>query len=314
MRVRTITRLGVAVVLAGLVLAVPTTADAATGCREVAVTDQANGGSIRVFDPASRTWDASTQKWSWKPSAANGFSAAETAAWSNPSDAKLRRDRHGDYVMVTSASGGLAALVAFPSGKRLWAARPGGNTHSVELLPDGNVATASSTGRYVRLYAASQGANASYFAEYTLDQAHGVYWDPTRNVLWALGYSKLVRLTVGGTATKPTLTEAGSWALPDNDGHDLNPKLGSPDRLWITTAHKVFEFSKSQNRAVAETADANVKSQTTMPNGRVVRTIPKPGFDPSWATDTVTFLNPADSRVVAGSKIYKARVWSSLRA
>ncbi|WP_235096979.1 DUF6528 family protein [Amycolatopsis decaplanina] len=99
--------------------------------------------------------------WAWAPSAANGLAdlADLAAAWSNPSDAKLA-ERGGEKYLLTSASGGFAAVVPYPAGDRAyWAANVGGraNPHSIELLPDGNVAVAASTGGWVRIYTASQG-------------------------------------------------------------------------------------------------------------------------------------------------------------
>lgn len=281
----------------------------------VAVTDQSGTGAIRLLDPAVVNWrSAAAQKWSWKPG--SDFSADQRAAWKSPSDVKLRTAAGGGSVMLTVDSKGLAAAVTYPGGRKVWAADVGGanNPHSIELLPDGNIAVAASTGGFVRIYAASRGASATNFVQFNLKTAHGVHWDPARKVLWALGHDDLVQLRIGGTPANPTVSKIGSWTLPSADGHDLSPKLGQPDRLWVTTNSHVYEFSKSGNRAVSSVATAHVKSQTSMKNGQIVRTIPKSGCATTWCTDTVTFLNPGKSRTRSGGQFYKARAWNPDRA
>lgn len=68
-------------------------ASAFTPDAPIAVTDQASG-RILVLDPACPDWsDPNALLWSWQPSEANGFGAAEMAGWGLPSDVKLRRTR-----------------------------------------------------------------------------------------------------------------------------------------------------------------------------------------------------------------------------
>jgi len=287
------------------------------GSRLVAVTDQdydnhANA-RIRLFDPAVADWtSAAAQKWSWHPTAGNGFSGL-TGAFGLPTDVKLRKDAGGNYVTVLSDSLGLAALIAYPAGTRIWAADVGSvnNPHSVELLPDGNVVVAASTGGFIRVYAASQGSASTRYAEFGLTGAHGVLWDPAGSVLWALGDTILVELKVDGTAAAPALTAVDSWTLPTVHGHDLSPKLGDPDRLWVTTGSAWYEYSKTTQNAVAAYDIAGVKSMSSMPNGRWVQTLPKPGCRTSWCTDEVDLTAPTAAYTVPGAQFYKARVWSS---
>lgn len=291
-------------------------AAADNGARIVAVTDQ-GGDQIRVFDPAAADWSkASAQKWAWKPSASNGFSGL-TSAWGLPSDAKLRKNTSGDYVALVTDSRGLAAAITYPAGQRIWAVNVGAanNPHSIELLPDGNVAVAASTGGFVRIYAASQGRAVTSGVTFTLADAHGLHYDPTRKVLWALGGHELVELAIGGTKAAPRVSVRSRWALPTPWGHDLAPKLGDKDRLWITTNSRVYEWSKSTRTVVQTLNVGGVKSNTTMPlpSGRRVWTQPKAGCATTWCTDTVQFDGPAATRRVPGAQIYKARVWSSQR-
>jgi peptidoglycan hydrolase-like protein with peptidoglycan-binding domain len=283
----------------------------------VAITDQSYNSTadarIRLYDPAVANWStAGAQVWNWHPTTANGFSGL-TGYFGLPTDAKLRKDSAGNDVFVVSDSHGLAALVNYPAGTRRWAVNvvAANNPHSVELLPDGNVAVAASTGGFVRVYAASQGSAATKYAQYNLTTAHGVLWDPAGSVLWAIGGSKLVRLQVGGTAAAPTLTEVGSWTLPTTGGHDLSPRLGNSDRLWVSTSTAFYEYSKSANAAVATYATDGVKSMNSMANGRWVQTLPKSGCTTDWCTDEVHLTTPDVTFRVSGAEIYKARVWDS---
>jgi hypothetical protein len=297
------------------------TASAATPAAEagrlVAVTDQRteNGPAarIRLMDPAVYDWNtAAALKWSWSPTTANGFSGL-TGYWGLPSDVKLRMNQAGAYVAVVTDSRGLAGLISYPGGQRLWATNVGAanNPHSAELLPDGNVAVAASAGGFIRIYTASQGSASTKSVSYSLPDAHGVQWDPAGQVLWVLGGNRLAALTIGGTAAAPTITETFRLDLLTGGGHDLTPVLEDHDRLWISTGSKVYQFSKSARAIVATEDVGGIKSVNSMPNAQQVRTTPKAGCKTTWCTDTVNFAVPAATRTLPGAQIYKARVWSS---
>ncbi|MEV6416964.1 DUF6528 family protein [Kribbella sp. NPDC051718] len=260
-----------------------TRAPTAEAGRLVAVTDQQseNGpdARIRLLDPAVYNWNtAAALKWSWSPTTSNGFSGL-TTAWGLPSDVKLRMDRAGAYVAVVSDSRGLAGLITYPGGQRIWALNVGSanNPHSVELLPD----------------------------------AHGVTWDPTQQVLWVLGGNRLAALKIKGTAAAPVLEESKVVTLPTGGGHDLTPVLENHDLLWVSTGSKVYQVSKSAGAIVSTENVGGIKSANSMPNAQQVRTTPKAGCYTSWCTDTVQFAVPAATRTLTGAQIYKARVWSS---
>src|SRR5690606_19878574 len=119
--------------------------------------------------------------WSWAPGDANGF-AGLTDAWGLPTDAKVRSCKawEGRWMVVTDSLG-LAAILPYPPGdSRRWGRNVGGNPHSAELLPGGNIAVAASTAGWVRVYASSQGPDAEHYAEFRLTGAHGVEWDAGR--------------------------------------------------------------------------------------------------------------------------------------
>lgn len=283
----------------------------------VAVTDQdydnLPAARIRLMDPAVADWNAAAaEKWTWSPTVANGFSGL-TSAWGLPSDVKLRLTSAGAYVAVVADSRGLAGLISYPAGQRLWGINVGAanNPHSVELLPNGNVAVAGSSGGFVRIYTASQGSSSTNSVSYPLPDAHGVLWDPTNQLLWVLGGDKLAGLRIGGTPASPVISDGPVMTLPTGGGHDLTPVLENHDLLWVSTGTKVYQVSKSAAAVVATFDEAGIKSIGSMPNAQQVRTSPKAGCRTGWCTDTVRFAVPVATRTLSGAEIYKARVWSS---
>ncbi len=299
----------------------------------VAVTDQA-GKQIGVYDLDVRPWDASRALvWRWSADPLNGFEGL-MHAWGLPTDAKLRRcDRWDGQWMVVTDSLGLAAIVNYPAGnERKWGLNVGGNPHSAELLPNGNIAVAASTGGWVRVYTSSQGKDAETYAEYAFPGAHGVEWDAKRQVLWAVGEDRLIALEVYGNAEAPRIRQVHQVRLPTSGGHDLQPVYGHEDRLWISTQAKVYQYSIAMDQfdedypGCERISRAHVKSVGDMPSGLVLSAAPdgvlRPdtgAADNDWCTDSIdccpngrSFETAAQSLVrypLPGVALYKARVW-----
>jgi hypothetical protein len=122
------------------------TAVAGDSAEAIVITDQASD-QILVLASDKQSWDTATVAWRWRPTVENGLGDL-VDNWNNPSEAKLRHRGDQAYLLTTDSKG-LAAVVAYPQGNQIyWAADVGGpaNAHSIELLPDGNVAVAASTG------------------------------------------------------------------------------------------------------------------------------------------------------------------------
>ena len=291
----------------------------------VAVTDQASK-RIVVLDLDVKNWGAGKGVvWSWSPMTSRGWEGLEVN-WGFPTDAKLRTNEvFGGQSMVITDSSGLAAIVPYAQGGcKQWGRNVGGNPHSAELLPNGNIAIAASTGGWVRVYTSSQGPDSGSYAEYALPGAHGVQWDPLLQILWALGDDALVALKICGEDRSPELREAKRIPLPTRYGHDLQPVYGNTDRLWISTGTKVYQYVKSADvfdesyPGSGSISRARVKSIGNTASGRVISTVPdgivRPatGYeDNDWCTDTIDLFDPNEQRVLPGSAVYKARVWNT---
>ncbi|MEU5052864.1 DUF6528 family protein [Streptomyces sp. NPDC021096] len=289
----------------------------------IVAADQATR-AVYVLDARQASWDAGSDDpgvlWSFSADGRSGLEDLRPdVTWTNPSEAKVR-DLDGRRYLLVTASGGLAAVVGYPGRAVYWAADTGtGNTHSIDLLPDGNVAVAVSTGGYVRLYAASTGPRATEHAQVSLAGAHGVHWDPRTRLLWALGSRELVALQVGGTPEEPELSVVRRVTLPSRGGHDLAPVLGSRGRLWVTTASAVYQYATSDQEFVSyplqsRISGPGVKSVGDDPaSGQVLVARPDPGNPCTWCTDRLFLYRPDGTRTLLRGGMYKARWWTADR-
>jgi len=120
----------------------------------VALTDQKAGDPrILVMDYGQKDWSSDNPRavlWSWQPA----DSGIDPAGWRLPTEAKLRNNSlwGGKWVAVCD-SVGFMAVVSYPGKKVKWSLNAGksSNVHGIELLPNGNVAAAASTGGWVRI-------------------------------------------------------------------------------------------------------------------------------------------------------------------
>ncbi|MFF1378571.1 DUF6528 family protein [Streptomyces sp. NPDC058308] len=323
---------------AGIAVALPTARAFGTGggggvpagTPPVLLTEQASR-RILVLDPRRRVWDPAVDPsavcWEFSPLGDPRYRDLDPdMSWVYPCEAKVRLHRRRTYVLTT-ASFGFVAVVEHPTGRRYWgtAIGPGDdlfNPHSAELLPDGNVAVACSTGARVRLYAASRGPRSARYTEAELKGAHALHWDAAREVLWALGDDELVTYAVGGKAARPTLTRLSAVGLPVGapgrtpGGHDLFPVAGRPGRLWVTTGAAVFQYETRSGEFVRDFAGYETISRKSVKavgddprTGQVVTTVPESGLGETWWTTTVSVHRPESSYKYVNGGIYKARWW-----
>ncbi|MBO1336494.1 hypothetical protein J3486_35285 [Streptomyces sp. VRA16 Mangrove soil] len=291
---------------------------------------------LMVLDPARSTWDPradpSVVKWSFDPRHTPGYADLQPDRTWTPNEAKVRSWRGKTYVL-TSASKGFAAVVEYPSKKRYWGATLGAGTsdynpHSVELLPNGDVAVASSAGNEgVALFARSQGPAPKWADRVRITGAHGLYWDAGRKRLWALGSAYLVAFRIGGTAAHPKLIQdkALGGSTPTPNGHDLGPVAGHPGRMWVATGSHVYQYDQANPEKQRWITDypgsgvllgqGGVKSVMNDPvTGRIVFTVPYGTVktNPWQHTRTARLLLPKGAYVIKGDTFYKARWFRAL--
>lgn len=280
----------------------------------IALTDQKPGDPrILLMDYGQKDWSSNNPRavvWSWRPS----DSGIESAGWKLPTEAKLRNSSvWGGQWMATCDSYGFMAVISYPGKIRKWSLDAGRkeNVHGIELLPNGNVAAAASTAGWVRIYTASQGPFSSDYVQYNLPDAHDVLWDPKRQVLWALGKNKLVQLRIEGTAAKPIISEVSTKILSVDSGHDVEPKYGDPNKLWITAGRSTLIYDKTTGMDLPYQNISSYKSINNQSDGQIVETRPHATckYD-SWCTDVIEFFSPDDIRVRPDAAIYRARVWN----
>ena len=227
-------------------------------------------------------------------------------------EAKYREGTvHGNVIAITSGS--KCGIYSYPAGKAIWTTSSGGNNpHSIEVLPSGNIVIASSTGGTLRLFKTSalttgNTSTANQYTDYTLEDAHGVLWDPTYKVLWALGRYQLKAYYVTGSGTGEKLVEATQLTinLPEGHrgGHDLSPDYTDTRYLYITVGEMVLKVDKLEHKLIANffysslMTARNVKGFSNNPGGNFFITGELGGagrpwdnasFE-SWCTDTIYF-------------------------
>ena len=282
----------------------------------IALTDQKAGDPrILLMDYGQNDWSSDNPKaviWSWRPA----DSRIEPAGWRLPTEAKLRNNAvWGGQWMAVCDSAGFMAVVSYPGKEVKWSLNAGtsSNVHGIELLPNGNVAAAASTGGWVRIYTASQGPSSAKYVQYNLTDAHNVLWDPQMQVLWALGGTTLVQLQIGGTASEPTLTAVETKTLSAGSGHDLAPKYGDPAKLMITSGGSTWFYDKMTKKETLYQHTSGYKSINNQPStGQIIETRPHASCkEDSWCTDVIEFVSPDDTRTRPGAAVYRARIWNA---
>ncbi|WP_316811906.1 DUF6528 family protein [Pedobacter heparinus] len=252
---------------------------------------------VAIADVASKTII-----WEWSPSTANVKNDA--LKWfSNISDAKLVYN--GKYVLVT-ASGGGVALVRITDKKTLFYAFAGGNVHSAELLPDGNIVSASSTGNYLTLFRVDtlNFPDQVYVKTIPIDFGHNVVWDHKNQLLWSAAMNQLKSFKYNFNCDYPDLTQVESINIPGTEAHDLFP-VYNENALWLTNTTNVYKFDMATKKlSQAEVLQSDIKSVSSGPEGfPVILLRPKE----SWWSDEV--IDGKGNTVFSqnGLKIYKAR-------
>ncbi len=296
----------------------------------VALCDQKNASVVVVDLGAPDPTSASAIVWTFKPTYSLGFTS--TSGYANSVDEAILRYSEvlGSYVVCVTSSSGFIGVAKYPSGECVWSNTASGlGPHSIEYLPNGNVAVVCSgnsntAAGCLRIYTASQGKNSSKYTSVSLVSAHGVVWDDENELLWALGNNELRAYRIGGTDADPTLTEVDGMGgkIPVSGGHNLSVNSTDPDYLWISGSG-VCQYRKSTGTFTQSFTGssvinaATVKSIDSFPDGTVVRTIATNVYK-EHDTDRLVFFTPDGSGgftrheyTFTNRAFYKARRFSA---
>lgn len=217
---------------------------------------------------------------------------------------KYREDTvFGDVIIV---AGTVSAMYAYPSGEILWSTdEPGKNPHSIEILPSGNIVIASSTDSKLRFFntsALKSGGEVTY-TDYTLEDAHGVLWDPEYEILWAIGNVSLKAYRLRGSGENENMVSTSSWgtALPEGfrGGHDLSADYTNTRYLYLSLGYRIVRFDKETKelQTLSEKSADSVKGFSNNPSGNLFATGACGGeglfwddeWFNSWCTETINF-------------------------
>lgn len=269
---------------------------------QIVICEQAQA-RIVILDAEADWNDPAAVAWEWRTRDTESLNEEERAWFEHPTDAKPVLG--GDYLLIT-ASGGGVALLRIRDQALLFRAYAGGNPHSAELMPDGAIVTASSTGSQLLVWKMEQPEQAVQSIE--LSDAHGLAWDPQTARLWALGDLELVALSYLGKDASEPLQIVERFALPTPGGHDL-----SRDRsggLLLSTHTSCFRFDPvgAQFWEIPELRGiSDIKSISEaqhLPKGLPTLYV---RAETSWWSDSVASIHADWRRQLDESQIYKAR-------
>lgn len=240
--------------------------------------------------------------WNWVP--AEQIQKQEQVNWfNNPSDAKVVYN--GEYVLMT-ASGGACALVRISDKKMMFYAKAGHNPHSAEILPDGNIVCAASTGHSLTVFRTDTLSFPENVVQRTFHSpfSHNVVWDHQRRLLWTAEMNQLRSWTYNFDCDNPQLLPVDSLAFDDSGGHDLFPVPGE-DALYLSTARKMWIYHVGEKRLEeVKTVFRNIKSISSACKGiKPVVSVPRE----EWWTDEIVGMDGRRVFYREGLKIYKAR-------
>ena len=275
----------------------PDTPATVAACSKCIVVAEQSQNRIVIADVAS-----GAVIWEWKPESSNV--KPEHVKWfSNPSDAKAV---YSNQYVLTCASGGGVALIRIADRKTVFYAYAGGNTHSIELLPDGNIVSASSTNNYLMLFKTDtlHFPEGVYTKKVPIDFGHNVVWDAAQKRLWSASMATMKSYRYNFNCSAPDLALDTTISIPGTEAHDLFPVYGEKN-LWLTNTTHVYKFDvTSRQLTEANVLQANIKSVSSGPAGYPVIII-RPKV--SWWTDEVLDAKGNSVFFQKGWKIYKAR-------
>ena len=243
--------------------------------------------------------------WHWNPKDDPNIPPERKRAFGNMSDSKCVSD--GKQILVVASGGGMA-LIDVATKQSVFTAYPGGNTHSAELLPDGTVITASSTGATLKVFTRIGDEKTPHKTfTYKFPGGHGVVWDQIHGLVWAVGADVLVAFRYNFDVEDPQLIPVQTFDLGKGySGHDL--VLLKKENKLLLTGRDVKEFDTMLGTLRLFSNKHSVKSISIHPEtGEQLVQIP----NEQWWNDTVMLLNGNRKWTLPNkARIYKTRWFS----
>ena len=241
--------------------------------------------------------------WKWNPEGDPNIPADRLKRFNHIDATKVVNG--GKQILVTSSTGGMA-LVDVATKQSVFTGYPGGSTHSADLLPDGTIITASSTGNFLMVFTRKDGEKTAHKTfKLTFADAHGVVWDKLLGLVWAVGKEAVICCRYNFDYENPQLAIVESFPLKPNPywGHDLI--LLEKEHKLLMTGRNMLEFDTMTGQYKLFLKRKSVKSISIhQETGEQLVQIPKENY---W-NDTVTLLNGDRKWTLPGNaKIYKAR-------
>ena len=252
---------------------------------------------VVIFDSA----ESDGYLWQWSALCDSPSVSALNASFGNPSDVRVKKD--GKILMICSG-GGFAKIDVATCKADYAGVCPSANPHSIEELPDGRIATASSDGESVMIIDPRefkfQHNKQPKKNVLKLESAHGVVWDAKRQSLWAIGSTAIVEMAY--LSAEMNIKEKGRYDFLSAGcgkwGHDLI--LGDDGHVYFTTHDTVSVFDPSSRTFKVLDNATCVKSISFSKHGQM-----RLKARVKWWTDTITVGEK--SIVRPGAKFYKAR-------
>lgn len=255
--------------------------------------------------------------WTWKAGVNNNIPAGSVAWFDGPNEIKPVFNQQ--YVLIGGQGGGVAIVRISDKQAVFYAHIAGGNIHSLEILPDGNL-VAASIGPHTSpndddyLIVFKVGANYPYniyTSRVLFPGVHNVVWDRTRQCLWAAGTTDLKKFSYSFNCTSPSISQTLSVPLPVQPGnaHELFPVYGK-DSLFLSTGGKLWYVDPQLMPAspfIYIKDMAGVKSISSGPSG-YANCVQKCISDSEYWNDQISDMgNLSPVYQETGTKIYKGR-------
>lgn len=260
---------------------------------------------IYILDPSKKNLNNGIV-WSVSLDEVTGVKAGELPAIAG---AEIKWVMGGEYILLVAKR---IVLLRIADKKVVWYGKNGGGEcHSVELLPDGNVVTANPGSKNLKIFSVEHGVNNKLPVDSIEHKgAHGVVWDAKRELLWGVGGSELRAYRYNFNKKKPKLDSIVHSYPIEATGHDLYPVPGK-DQLYYTNKNTwIFDIKTGKSKQLISKGAKSVSQNG--PDGEIIYTVAvgKNNADKYGINAAQTpFINSIDGaqREFTGAGFYKAR-------